>query len=158
MPQRIQRKRTKGWTMPEGAIYVGRPSQWGNPFVLNDPWLLWTGCALGFNGDEAGRRSAALLLYRSWLTGQWLPRRTPDPGGEIAFEGGQEVSAHGMVMGFAARAMGMYPAPTLPERPDLSILRGKDLACFCPLDKPCHAEVLLELANQPVAPSPAQER
>jgi hypothetical protein len=26
-------------------------------------------------------------------------------------------------------------------------LRGKDLACFCPLDQPCHADVLLELAN-----------
>lgn len=26
-------------------------------------------------------------------------------------------------------------------------LRGKDLACWCKLDKPCHADVLLELAN-----------
>jgi len=26
-------------------------------------------------------------------------------------------------------------------------LRGKNLACFCPLDAPCHADVLLELAN-----------
>lgn len=26
-------------------------------------------------------------------------------------------------------------------------LRGKNLACWCPLDQPCHAEVLLELAN-----------
>ena len=32
MPTRIQRKRTKGWRKPAGAIYVGRPSQWGNPF------------------------------------------------------------------------------------------------------------------------------
>ena len=28
-----------------------------------------------------------------------------------------------------------------------SELRGKDLFCFCSLDKPCHADVLLELAN-----------
>lgn len=27
-------------------------------------------------------------------------------------------------------------------------LRGKNLACFCPLGKPCHADVLLELANK----------
>lgn len=27
-------------------------------------------------------------------------------------------------------------------------LRGKNLACWCPLDKPCHADVLLELANK----------
>ena len=26
-------------------------------------------------------------------------------------------------------------------------LRGKNLACFCPLDKPCHADVLLRMAN-----------
>lgn len=30
---------------------------------------------------------------------------------------------------------------------DLSELRGKNLACWCPLDQPCHADVLLELAN-----------
>jgi hypothetical protein len=30
-------------------------------------------------------------------------------------------------------------------------LRGKDLACWCPLDQPCHADVLLELANRPIA-------
>jgi hypothetical protein len=27
-------------------------------------------------------------------------------------------------------------------------LRGFDLACWCPLDQPCHADVLLELANR----------
>lgn len=27
-------------------------------------------------------------------------------------------------------------------------LRGRDLACWCPLDQPCHADVLLELANK----------
>lgn len=27
-------------------------------------------------------------------------------------------------------------------------LRGKNLACWCPLDQPCHADILLELANR----------
>jgi hypothetical protein len=27
------------------------------------------------------------------------------------------------------------------------MLRGKNLACWCGLDKPCHADVLLEIAN-----------
>jgi Domain of unknown function (DUF4326) len=27
-------------------------------------------------------------------------------------------------------------------------LRGKNLACWCPLDQHCHADVLLELANK----------
>jgi hypothetical protein len=31
--------------------------------------------------------------------------------------------------------------------PDLSELRGKDLACWCPIGQPCHADVLLEIAN-----------
>lgn len=26
-------------------------------------------------------------------------------------------------------------------------LAGRDLACWCPLDQPCHADVLLDLAN-----------
>jgi len=33
------------------------------------------------------------------------------------------------------------------DLPDPSELRGKNLMCFCPLDQPCHADVLLELAN-----------
>jgi len=27
-------------------------------------------------------------------------------------------------------------------------LRGRDLACYCPLDRPCHADVLLAIANE----------
>lgn len=30
-------------------------------------------------------------------------------------------------------------------------LRGKDLACWCALDQPCHADVLIELANMETA-------
>lgn len=32
--ERIQRQRTKGWRMPADAVYVGRPTRWGNPFTL----------------------------------------------------------------------------------------------------------------------------
>lgn len=27
-------------------------------------------------------------------------------------------------------------------------LKGKNLACFCPLDAPCHADILLRIANE----------
>ena len=30
---------------------------------------------------------------------------------------------------------------------DFSELAGHDLACWCPLNQPCHGDVLLELAN-----------
>lgn len=35
------------------------------------------------------------------------------------------------------------------HHPDmLEELRGKSVACWCPLDQPCHGDVLLELANR----------
>ncbi|WP_269076435.1 DUF4326 domain-containing protein [Sphingobium cupriresistens] len=33
---------------------------------------------------------------------------------------------------------------------EIANLRGKNLACWCPLDQPCHADVLLEIANAPI--------
>ena len=34
MPTRIRFRRTKGYRLPEGAIYVGRPTKFGNPFPI----------------------------------------------------------------------------------------------------------------------------
>ena len=36
-PVRIQRRRTKGWRMPKGAVYVGRPTRWGNRWRVDEP-------------------------------------------------------------------------------------------------------------------------
>ncbi len=47
VPVRIQRRRSKGWRMPPGAKYVGRPTRWGNPWTLAD------------------HGAAALTLYRA---------------------------------------------------------------------------------------------
>jgi hypothetical protein len=30
----------------------------------------------------------------------------------------------------------------------VNFLRGKNLACWCKLDQPCHADILLRIANQ----------
>lgn len=35
-------------------------------------------------------------------------------------------------------------------RPDLSLLRGKNVACWCRLNLPCHGDILLDRANRPV--------
>lgn len=150
-PRRIQRQRTKGWKMPANTVYVGRPTQWGNPFTLDGGWIVWVAVALGFTGNDAGRRRAAVALYRSWLAGVPLPRQPIRKGGAMTFKNARgetrEVEAdehiRGLGMGFSA----LYDAPILPERPSLDVLRGKNVACFCPLDQPCHADVLLELAN-----------
>ena len=55
------------------------------------------------------------------------------------------------------RSLHRHGVPLLTELPlrlhrahlleSLSKLRGKNLACWCPLDQPCHADVLLEIAN-----------
>lgn len=49
----------------------------------------------------------------------------------------------------AAEAVELYREWVTPHA-DLvrEELRGKNLACFCALDRPCHADVLLELASQ----------
>lgn len=31
-PARVRRQRRAGWRMPAGAVYVGRPTRWGNPW------------------------------------------------------------------------------------------------------------------------------
>ena len=49
---RIQRSRKKGVCTPEGAVYVGRPTLWGNPFMV----------------ARFGHMSA-VGLHRKWLTG-----------------------------------------------------------------------------------------
>ena len=41
--KRIQRKRTRGWRMPRGAVYVGRPSKFSNPYAIyfeNGKWFI----------------------------------------------------------------------------------------------------------------------
>ena len=48
--QRIQIKRIKGWRKPTNAVYVGHPSDWGNPYDLK--------------GHD---RDTALKLYSRWL-------------------------------------------------------------------------------------------
>ena len=58
-PARIQRKRSKGWRRPAGAVCVTRlsrhnPGPWGNPFVK------------GPDGD----REAVVAKHRAWLLSQ----------------------------------------------------------------------------------------
>lgn len=104
-PQRIQRRRTKGWRMPENTVYVGRGTEWGNPF-------------------RVGRQTEHLAHL-----------------GELTREQAVELFAlHIGPMGSFE-----YDSATMQR---LRRLAGKNLACWCPLDQPCHADVLLELANE----------
>lgn len=114
-PVRIQRKRTKGWRMPEGAVYVGRPTIYGNPFPVGLPVSVET-----LNGDRNWLATAddVVFMFRHWIANQ-----------------------------------AVYPVTAVRQRDQIrealgrGDLSGKDLACWCPLNKPCHADVLLEIAN-----------
>jgi hypothetical protein len=35
-PVRVQRRRTRGWRLPPGTRYVGRPTRWGNPWSVSE--------------------------------------------------------------------------------------------------------------------------
>lgn len=60
MPKRIQRKRTKGWRMPENTVYVGRPTKWGNPYSWKDYDLM----------EESTAKKRSVRQYKHWIKGQ----------------------------------------------------------------------------------------
>jgi hypothetical protein len=48
-----------------------------------------------------------------------------------------------------AFSLAFYKEKQIPLlKQHLSELKGKNLACWCPLDERCHVDVLLELANR----------
>lgn len=105
MPDRIQRRRAKGWRLPEGAVCVDRSTPWGNPFVVG----------------RDGTAAECVELYRAMLSGLIC------------------VTTHATVP--EQRAARQHVLEHLPE------LRGRPLACWCRRWLPCHADVLLEIAN-----------
>lgn len=63
MPERLQLSRAKGFRLPPGAVSVGRPSRYGNPFRVGDP--------LTFPFDEAfgpvvRDRAHAVEIFRTY--------------------------------------------------------------------------------------------
>lgn len=66
--------------------------------------------------------------------------------GRGAFKAATAEEAHDEGQFIAVHLFQTIQAPTL----DLAPLRGKNLACWCKPGTPCHADVLLELANRPI--------
>ena len=58
-----------------------------------------------------------------------------------------KVGEHGITDADDAVRLYRQWLPSQPLHLEVSDLTGHDLMCFCPLDQPCHADVLLELAN-----------
>lgn len=91
--------------MPENAIYVGRPTKWGNAFIIGH--IIEFG--EGKDVVTLNTREEVIKFYEYWLFNTVEGKRL---------------------------------------RSDIGELRGHDLACFCKEGEPCHADILLKIANE----------
>ena len=125
MPERIQQRRTKGWRMPPNTVSVARPHRWGNPFPVAE---------FGLN--------TSLRLFANTVRGTWNPGALdpnhPDEVWDSAYEKHTEW----------LKRLGGHPLELIRVE-----LGGRNLACFCHLDQPCHADIELVLAN-PITATP----
>lgn len=117
MPKRIQRQRTKGWRMPPNAVYVGRPTIWGNPFRAGVYFRI---------GGNSGMLGTQWLWCQSFIG--------PENGFTLIETKEQAVEWFRRLM-------------EIRTPKGIESLRGKDLACWCKPGDACHADILLELAN-----------
>lgn len=124
-PQRVQLSRAKGWKMPPNTVKVPRSTIFGNPSGCGgEDWCKLRGTSPHF---------CCVLSFR-----------------EFVVSGIEGRSSTGGTFNVLLDASAGYPYRSrLVAR--LPTLRGKNLACWCALDRPCHADVLLELANAPTA-------
>lgn len=121
-PQRIQLSRRKGWRKPEGAIVVSRPGPWGNPFNATEVGAAYPSL------DERGVAGMLVAEFRDLVRTDGRGLVIPNYRNADGSRGRRE----------------FHYAPLAGIREHLA---GHDLACWCPLDQPCHADVLLELSN-----------
>lgn len=132
MPKRIQRKRTRGWRMPKNSVYVGRPTKWGNPF-------------------QAGKAVPEGLSYSLWVNKVdyeiYVENRSIIPDSKTAVRLFREFIRSGHFEDYLADRW--QHNGNNPHSWDIELwikpLRNADLACWCPLNRACHADVLLEL-------------
>lgn len=124
-PVRIQRRRTKGSKMPENTINVTRPGKWGNPFKAGHYLNGWGKAFVATNVRGLTKSKDIMNLYRS---------------GELD----RKITLEESLKWYRILIDSLIKSGAL----NIEELRGKNLACFCKEGEPCHADVLLELANK----------
>lgn len=122
-PKRIQRKRTRGWKMPRNTLYVGRPTDYGNPFRPKSKY-----------------RNLAVWVAIYGLMTQDQIHAWYENGGACVQDAAHAVA---LFRDYANWRINI----AVGGKAWIEKLRGKNLACWCSLDQPCHADVLLEIAN-----------
>jgi len=92
--------------------------------------------SLGINGLPAVNVARPHRFGNPFRVGMWLN-----------FSQADAVKAHANWMAWEPSSRSCNIA--FGEPPDVSDLRGKNLACWCKPYDPCHADTLLKLANRP---------
>lgn len=144
-PVRLQLSRRKGFDLQAlslatnglPAVKVDRSTRFGNPLECKQPY----GCPYDEKFDRYAWEEddgsihpfcCCVDAYRHYVeTGL---KNEPTRTGYLWF--GIEA-----ILGYPHRARLLAGLPSL---------RGKNLACWCKLGSPCHADVLLDLANRPI--------
>ncbi len=132
-PVRLRLSRRKGFNLQAlsretnglPAVNCARPRKWGNPYRVGDPVHYWA------DPRPARNQANVVDLHPKQRTGRVMRRR-------------MGMTAEEAVERFRSGV------PTWFSAHDLAELRGKNLACWCALDAPCHCDVLLDLANRPI--------
>jgi len=119
-PRRIQRKRVKGWRLPEGARCVTRPGRFGNPFTLE-----WARLA-DPDMTDAAAREYAVRAFGAWLT---------DDGWASGFRSLDERRAWILANVHTLAGLDLACFCPLPADGETDY---------------CHARVLIDLANHPL--------
>lgn len=125
MPERIQMTRQKPWRAehPDAVIVARGPKRkWGNPFkITHERCRMMDDGGLCWVVSREGRRS------------------------EQHAESASEARRIAVDEFSTLLRAGLLDYTVDDVRQDL---QGRDLACWCPLDQPCHADVLLAFANR----------
>lgn len=114
--KRIQRRREAGWRLPKNTVCVTRPGAFGNPFI----------------------GGGAVYWFRTWLNS--YPHLNVIEMDRILEQASADHPLAITVGNYDLETTGAALVKLARGR-----LSGKDLACWCPLEKPCHADVYLEL-------------
>lgn len=132
-PVRLQISRQRGFNLQElsratnglPAVNVARPSKWGNPYyIINEEGFPWVTDARDATMPALNRTIAAEAI------------------GGLHFE-------NAMTWEEARQSVvALYRQRCVDTVSGLDALRGKNLACWCAPGAPCHADVLLEIANK----------
>ncbi|MFE6868349.1 DUF4326 domain-containing protein [Kitasatospora sp. NPDC057692] len=146
-PVRLHRPAVRGWRTPEGALYVGPSSRWATPWRWRTRTALARVPALDGSAWELETRISS--ADRSHPYHHADGRITHH---EIRYMTRQEtvdLYRQALVAPTANVSLRSWCSPRLTLADARTELAGLDLVCRCAIGQPCHADVLLELANQP---------